>query len=312
MDNLSLSSLKELDHEDELLLTLSLSPMAAMDSTTPPFSLPLNFVIPPPPPSPTLLYGCDVNIEENIAESNVTLVYDQMNEPSGGARVRVGLTARTRRKSTPSLKEGESEAITPPYPWATSKRAIVHTLEYLISNGIIVISGEVQCKKCEQQYQIQYDLQEKFKEIATFILKTKSFMRDRAPISWMNPNLPNCKYCNQNNCVKPVISEKKSSINWLFLLLGQMIGCCKLDALKYFCMHTKNHRTGAKDRLVYLTYLELSETGLIYCMTDGNRQNIRLQNSRARDSRIDPDSEQARGNINEPINGRPKYSQPVG
>ncbi|XP_009783149.1 uncharacterized protein [Nicotiana sylvestris] len=262
MNNLSLSSLKKLDHEDELLLTLSLSPTTPMDSTTPTFSLPLNLVIPPPlppsppPPLPTLLYGSDVNIEENIIESNVALVYDQMNEPSG-ARMRVGLTTRARKKSTPSLKEGESETITPPYPWATTKRAIVHTLDYLISNGITVISGEVQCKKCQQQYQIQYDLQEKFKEIATFILKTKSVMRDRAPIIWMNPNLPNCKYCNQNNCVKPIISERRSSINWLFLLLGQMIGCCKLDALKYFCMHTKNHRTGAKDRLVYLTYLEL-------------------------------------------------------
>ncbi|KAL1809528.1 hypothetical protein ACET3Z_026518 [Daucus carota] len=29
----------------------------------------------------------------------------------------------------------------------------------------------------------------------------------------------------------------------------QMLGCCTVEQLKYFCKHTKNHRTGAKDRV---------------------------------------------------------------
>ncbi|KAM3217377.1 hypothetical protein P3L10_026820 [Capsicum annuum] len=220
--------IKKMNDYEDALLTLSLS----IDSL--PLKLgapPLSLSSPPPP------FFSNVNNE--------------------GARTRVGLThARNRRTSTQSIKQGKSEVITPPYPWMTSRRAIVHTLDYLISNKITIISGEVQCKKCEQQYQIKFDLQEKFKEIAAFILRTRSLMHDRAPIIWMNPNLPNCKYCNQINCVKPIISEKRS-INWLFLLLGQTIGCCKINELKYFCRHTRNHRTGAKDRLVYLTYMEL-------------------------------------------------------
>ncbi|KAL0409830.1 UNVERIFIED_CONTAM: hypothetical protein Slati_3572700 [Sesamum latifolium] len=87
-------------------------------------------------------------------------------------------------------------------------------------------------------------------------MKNRDVMRQRAPSAWMNPILPDCKYCKQHNCVKPILTKKKS-INWLFLLLGQMVGCCKLSELKYFCKHTKNHRTGAKDRVLYLAYLEL-------------------------------------------------------
>ncbi|KAL4352204.1 hypothetical protein GQ457_06G007910 [Hibiscus cannabinus] len=41
------------------------------------------------------------------------------------------------------------------------------------------------------------------------------------------------------------------------VLLGKMLGCCKLSELKYFCKHTKNHKTGAKDRVLYLTYMGL-------------------------------------------------------
>uniref|UniRef100_A0A3Q7HVI1 DUF7086 domain-containing protein n=1 Tax=Solanum lycopersicum TaxID=4081 RepID=A0A3Q7HVI1_SOLLC len=168
--------------------------------------------------------------------------------------------------STQSTAEEKNETITPPYPWATSRHAIVHTVDYLVSKEITIISGDVQCKKCQQQYKIQYDLQDKFNEIAKFIFKNKKNMHDRAPNIWMTPILPNCKYCNQilpnckycnqRNCVKPIIS-KDVSINWLFLLLGQTIGCCKIDQLKYFCKHTNIHRTAAKNRLVYLTYMEL-------------------------------------------------------
>ncbi|KAG5584549.1 hypothetical protein H5410_044983 [Solanum commersonii] len=167
------------NYEDDFL-TLSLSINTLPNLGASPLSLPL----PPPPPL-----------------SNVN------NE---GARIRVGLTnGRMRRTSTStqSTVEEKNETITPPYPWATSRHAIIHTLDYLVSKEITSISGDVQCKKCQQQYKIQYDLQEKFNEIAKFIFKNKKNMHDRAPPIWMDPKLPNCKYCKQRNCVKPIISN---------------------------------------------------------------------------------------------------------
>lgn len=82
-------------------------------------------------------------------------------------------------------------------------------------------------------------------------------MCDRAPAIWMNPVLPTCRFCNPDGSLKPDFPKNKKDINWLFLLLGQMLGCCTLEQLKYFCKHTKNHRTGAKDRVLFLTYLAL-------------------------------------------------------
>ncbi|PRQ43368.1 hypothetical protein RchiOBHm_Chr3g0467741 [Rosa chinensis] len=165
-------------------------------------------------------------------------------------------SSRARRSSAQTLREGKTEDIPAPYPWATTKRAQVYSRRYLLSNGIKKISGAVQCKKCDQKYEIEYDLEQKFEEVATYVSQHKSAMRDRAPAVWMTPTLPDCKFCGQTNCVKPEM-DKKRSINWLFLLLGQMLGMCKLNELKYFCKHTKNHRTGAKDRVLYLTYLGL-------------------------------------------------------
>ncbi|KDP46232.1 hypothetical protein JCGZ_10072 [Jatropha curcas] len=164
---------------------------------------------------------------------------------------------RARRNTTQTPREGKSEIIPPPFPWATNHRATVHSMEYLLSKKIETISGAVHCKRCEKQYEMGFNLREKFVEVGTFIAENKASMHDRAPSVWMTPVLPSCKYCDQENSVKPLISEKKKSINWLFLLLGQMLGCCTLEQLKYFCKHTKNHRTGAKDRVLYLTYLGL-------------------------------------------------------
>ncbi|XP_074338028.1 uncharacterized protein LOC141675216 [Apium graveolens] len=169
-----------------------------------------------------------------------------------------GPTKIRRRNPTQAPRDGtKSQEIPQPYPWATTKRATVHTLSYLDSKQIKVISAEVQCKRCERQYQMELDLHDKFIEIGSFMAKHKASMHDRAPASLMNPVLPTCKFCNQENSVKPVISDKKKTINWLFLLLGQMLGCCTLEQLKYFCKHTKNHRTGAKDRVLYLAYLAI-------------------------------------------------------
>ncbi|XP_038707333.1 uncharacterized protein LOC120002645 [Tripterygium wilfordii] len=165
-------------------------------------------------------------------------------------------STRTRRNPTQAPGEGKSDTIPAPYPWSTNQRATVHNLEYLLSKRILTISGEVQCKRCEKQYEMEYDLRERFDAVATFLLEKKSTMHERAPSVWMNPVLPSCRFCEQENSAKPVISKKRE-INWLFLLLGQTIGCCTLDQLKYFCKHTRNHRTGAKDRILYLAYLTL-------------------------------------------------------
>ncbi|KAK2978332.1 hypothetical protein RJ640_016434 [Escallonia rubra] len=164
---------------------------------------------------------------------------------------------RVRRNPTQAPREGKSDTVPAPFPWATTHRATVHSLNYLLSKQIFAVSGEVQCKRCERQYEIQFDLRQKFAEVGSFIAKNKGTMHDRAPSVWMTPVLPTCKFCEQENSVKPILSEKKKAINWLFLLLGQMLGCCTLEQLKYFCKHTKNHRTGAKDRVLYLTYLGL-------------------------------------------------------
>ncbi|CAN1308073.1 hypothetical protein LINPERPRIM_LOCUS27229 [Linum perenne] len=101
---------------------------------------------------------------------------------------------------------------------------------------------------------MSFELMSKFKEVAGYIRENKYTMNDRAPKVWSDPTLGDCSLCAQRECVKPVI-KKRRDINWLFLLLGQWIGCCKLWDLKYFCKHTSNHRTGAKDRVLYLTYL---------------------------------------------------------
>ncbi|XP_039035169.1 uncharacterized protein LOC120171555 [Hibiscus syriacus] len=175
---------------------------------------------------------------------------------STGTGTTRGARARS-RNSTQAPREGKIETITPPFPWATEYRATVHTLNHLLSQDIFTITGEVQCKRCERKFETAYDLEQKFNEIGTFIAQNRNAMHDRAPEIWMNPALPKCELCNQVNSAKPLIPEEKESINWLFLFLGQMIGCCTLEQLKYFCKHTKNHCTGAKDRVVYLAYLSI-------------------------------------------------------
>ncbi|XP_047957913.1 uncharacterized protein LOC125203576 [Salvia hispanica] len=149
------------------------------------------------------------------------------------------------------------EAIRPPFPWATDRRATVYSIEHLQASGIATITGSVKCKRCDKTFEVEYDLAAKFSEVAEYITMHSHEMRHRAPAVWSSPTLPDCRFCGQRNCAKPAASEKKREINWLFLFLGQMVGCCKLSELKYFCKHTKQHRTGAKDRVLYLTYLQI-------------------------------------------------------
>lgn len=249
----------EIDKND--LLTLSLS---TYFPNTKPSQLPPGNHHPrpasPPPPSPLSL---DRRPIDELLQSHFPLSIGQPVAPSVGNRNRLaaaprgGSSGRVRRNPSQSPHGGKSATVPAPFPWATNQRATVNSLGDLLSKQIFTISGDVQCKKCEKKYQMEFDLKQKFLEVWTFIAENKGNMHDRAPPVWINPNLPGCSFCKQENCVKPIISDKKKSINWLFLLLGQMLGCCTLEQLKYFCKHTRNHRTGAKDRVLYLTYLGL-------------------------------------------------------
>ncbi|XP_073272444.1 uncharacterized protein [Primulina huaijiensis] len=164
---------------------------------------------------------------------------------------------RSRRNPTQLPRGGKSLEIAPPYSWATNLRATVHSLQHLLSIHIHTIIGDVQCKICGRNYEMGFDLRQKSLEIFQFIIENKGQMQDRAPSAWLIPSLPPCRLCGEKNSVKPIISDKKKTVNWLFLLLGQMLGFCSLAQLKYFCKHTNNHHTGAKDRLLYLTYVQL-------------------------------------------------------
>jgi hypothetical protein len=103
-------------------------------------------------------------------------------------------------------------------------------------------------------------LVEKFEKVKKYIVENrKKKMYDRrASNAWMHPVLPKCESCGKCNAMQPLITKKRN-INWLFLLLGQMIGCCELEHLRYFCKHSniKFSRSVTKDRLVYLTYVAL-------------------------------------------------------
>ncbi|XP_074310451.1 uncharacterized protein LOC141646472 [Silene latifolia] len=176
--------------------------------------------------------------------------------PDNNADTSSGRGRRSRLKSDGGRAIIKTNAVTPPFRWATDRRATVHSMEYLVSKGINTITGDVQCRKCERIFEVGYNLREKFHELVYLILYEED-MNHRAPEEWMEPVLPTCKLCGEKNSCKPLIAEKKRSINWLFLLLGQLLGCCTLEQLKYFCKHTENHRTGAKDRVLFLTYFTL-------------------------------------------------------
>ncbi|KAL6848610.1 hypothetical protein ACP4OV_021193 [Aristida adscensionis] len=144
-----------------------------------------------------------------------------------------------------------------PFPWAKDRICYHHSLAELSRRGIHAVYGEAQCKRCDNVKQIAFDVQSKFSDLCNFILCNMQSMDDRAPQRWTSPALPDCERCGQKNSMRPVISPEKEKINWVFLLLGEMLGLCTLEQLKHFCEHTKQHRTGAKDRVLYSTYMEL-------------------------------------------------------
>lgn len=145
----------------------------------------------------------------------------------------------------------------PLFPWATGTACAHPTLAELFERGITSVEGEVRCKRCDAGKTVSYEIRVKFKELCRFIVGNAEGMHNRAPPEWMNPALPDCDNCGQKNSLRPVIADDERRINWIFLLLGQMLGLCTLAQLKHFCARTRQHRTGAKDRVLYLTYMEL-------------------------------------------------------
>jgi len=144
-----------------------------------------------------------------------------------------------------------------PFPWATDQPATVHTQQYLLDNNVRTIKGKVHCKSCDKEFEYSLNLEQKLAELRNLIDNEIDNWHNRAPSEWLNPVYPTCVYCRTQSNTKPIVAKDKKEINWLFLLLGQMLGCCTLDHLKYFCEHNNIHRTGAKDRLLYLTYINL-------------------------------------------------------
>ncbi|KAF5206958.1 hydroxyproline-rich glycoprotein family protein [Thalictrum thalictroides] len=231
---------------------------SSSSSVPPPLPSPQQQQQPSLPPSlallaldPNQLHPYNTGVSSSQSPTTSTSTRSARNR--GYVPQRTVAARRTRRSSTQS---SSIDVISPPYAWATNRRAIVHSLEYLRSKNITKITGEIECKKCNTRRIVEYDVEEKFREIAEYIFTNSSRMDERAPNRWMKPVLPNCNKCGTPG-MKPVIPAIDDEINWLFLFLGQKLGLCTLSQLKYFCQHTKNHRTGAKDRLIYLAYLGL-------------------------------------------------------
>ena len=218
------------ENDDEDLLTLSLSSNSRKRPATPSLPTTQIFMRAPCTPSNTN------NINNGIpANSN--------SQPR-----------RCRRRR--SAFEEKSETIPPPFPWATDRRATVQNFSYLIENRILAIKGLVECKSCKKKFEMVLDLRNNLSQLLNFIDKEKKNMHERAPKVWMRPVLLRCEGCGEDNSVQPSFENtKKKNINWLFLLLSQMIGCCTLAQLKYFLKHNNIHRTGAKERVLYYSYM---------------------------------------------------------
>ncbi|OVA04525.1 hypothetical protein BVC80_1715g43 [Macleaya cordata] len=231
---------------NEDLLTLSLFTPSATRSPPPPH--------PEQPPVVAVLVYQQQKEEEQQQQPVVDPhpVYQQQEQQQEEQQQPVVGSRRPRRRLN---REKKTDDIPQPYPWATNRRATIYGFDYLVSKGITTISGDVQCKKCRSCFKIEFDLRMRFVAIVEFIVKEMGKLHNRAHARWSNPEFPTCSSCLQTNCLKPVLNQKKKAINWLFLFLGEMLGCCSLAQLKYFCKYTDNHRTGAKDRLLYFTYL---------------------------------------------------------
>ncbi|CAH8362781.1 unnamed protein product, partial [Eruca vesicaria subsp. sativa] len=194
---------------------VSVSDLAAVPS--PPLGVAL-------PPSPSPYLGGKL-LQPGVGALETPRPGTRLGRPPSGHHAR-----RNSSKASGTVeKKLDDKEIVPPYPWATTRPARIQNLRYLYCNNINLIFGQVHCKPCESTQTIQYNLREKFGELYHYINDNKEVMRQRAQKVWSSPKLTPCGSC--KNGTKPVIGENKEEINWLFLLLGQMLGCCTLDQL---------------------------------------------------------------------------------
>ncbi|RLM98007.1 hypothetical protein C2845_PM06G01220 [Panicum miliaceum] len=168
--------------------------------------------------------------------------------------------------------------VVPPYPWSTERVGVHHSLAELSRRGVEAVTGELRCKRCEDLRLVTLDARARFEDLRGYISRNVQGMDDRAPRRWKEPALPDCERCGQRGSMRPVIPADKHRINWVFLLLSEMLGVCTLEQLKYFCEHTHQHRTGAKDRVLYSTYMELCNQLLpngLFDMESERRKRVR-------------------------------------
>ncbi|CAO2178676.1 unnamed protein product [Urochloa humidicola] len=180
-------------------------------------------------------------------------------------RLNTGASAPGRRRTSANKPGGgdgagalqEQQKQPAPFPWATERPAQHETLETLLRRGVTSVTGQARCKRCGAKKPVEYDLEAKFRQLRDYVVANRHNMNDRAPDPWMYPALPDCGACGHKGAMWPEIAAEKREINWLFLFLGQMLGCCTLEQLKYFCEKTGRHRTGAKNRVLYYAYIEM-------------------------------------------------------
>ncbi|KAL5202119.1 hypothetical protein ABZP36_013071 [Zizania latifolia] len=250
------------DHSDAVPITFPVVPRAVQVTAMPPDSpqihlqRPLHSSLTPSSPCSTQQRRSNASSASSSGSGNGTS--NGTGSGSGEVLANVINGAVSHRDDNDEAPAPDGSILAkPPYPWATNRVAMHHSMSELSRRGITTVDGESQCRRCDTRQTISYDIQAKFDELVVFIFHNYSGMHDRAPARWINPTVPDCANCGQKNSMRPVIPAEKDNINWIFLLLGQALGLCTLDQLKHFCAHTRQHRTGAKDRVLYLTYFEL-------------------------------------------------------
>lgn len=148
----------------------------------------------------------------------------------------------------------------PPFPWAANTTGTkICTLEYILYTlHIDSVSADFKCMICGDVEKVEYNLAHKYMQVSDYIHRKGTKMGGIASNSWQFPTRPQCKNCNnKRRCLEEVIKKDNNSINWLFLFVGKLIGCCKVQQLKEFCEQNEIECSGTKPRLVYLTYLGL-------------------------------------------------------
>ncbi|KMZ62043.1 hydroxyproline-rich glycoprotein family protein [Zostera marina] len=265
--------LEEDEEDDDLSLSLSLfNPRRKYNKSAPSSS---SFVSPVPTAAHSIT---DPFLYKNVAPPSTTLSLSlsptPFHLPPPPAPTFSGLThefninhmvvppQRRRGRRNPSNNNpgpGKPLTIPPPFPWSGEIRATVVTVAELTRRQILSIEGQVQCKRCDVRVIINFQLNQSIGVVIRHVIEILAEGNNRAPQGWATPKFPPCPSCMHANCMKPIIAQKKRDINWLFMYLGETLGTCNLEQLKYFCKHNKMHRTGSKMHLLLYAYIGISK-----------------------------------------------------